>query len=174
MNFQVIDNIVDLKNNWSKLELPLFLRRDFLSGWGACNPSVKPLFFFNKSCFLYAQIFTLKLFKTLNYSYKFSIISHVFRLFQLQVLYFGNCYMTNFPFFISKQKYDIKQITDDVNLDWSALIVPDFFINNLTHTKKYKALCFHDGVKMHPRGRFVYFFCETLISCNTAMVFVDF
>lgn len=133
---QIKNNISHRKKDWFFKGAPFFLEYDFLAFFSTHNTNVEHLFVLGKDYRLYAQVFVLKLFKTLNYSYSF--IAYFFSFLKINVLYLGNCYMTNIPFFIANKKIDINCLLSSIKNKWSVLIIPDFIMNNLANRKKYK------------------------------------
>ena len=131
-----MSSVNDIKKNWYRLNVPAFLQYDFLYSFYIHNPSIKHLFNLNKDYILYAQVFKLKLFKTLNYSRTYSFIAYMFSFFKIQVLYLGNCYLTNFSFFSFHKTKDIHEIISNLKQDWCAVIVPDFIMRSVTNQKK--------------------------------------
>ena len=127
----------DVLEYWKNLKKPKFLQYDFLHTFSIYNTNVRHLFFSNKKSFLYAQLFILNLAKTFNYAPQKSIINYVFSFFNIRVLYMGNSYMTNFPFFLFNKKHDLSDFLQHDQLNWSAFIVPDFIMIHLTNKKKY-------------------------------------
>ena len=135
--FNLIYHIRDIQKYWINIKKPTFLQYDFLHPFTTFNSNLEHLFFYNTNSFLYAQIFKLDLQKTFNYSPQKTIVNYLFSFLKIRVLYMGNSYITNFPFFFFTKKYDLSDFIYHNNLVWTAFIVPDFLMTHLTNKKKH-------------------------------------
>ena len=93
-------------------------------------------FFFHKSSVLYAQIIQLNLSKIINYSNANFIINYIVSFIKLNILYLGNTYITNIPFFDFKKEYVLEKLIENIQYKWSVIVIPDFLINNLKNIKR--------------------------------------
>tara|TARA_Y100001968_G_scaffold253060_1_gene238638 strand:+ start:2897 stop:3940 length:1044 start_codon:yes stop_codon:yes gene_type:complete len=128
---------IDKIPNYNDLELPQFLKIDFLKSFYVNKKSIKHVFLKNEKSFLYSNIFVLQLKKGLQYNQSNFFIKLLLRLVNLKIYFLGNWYLNNFNFFHFNKQYDINDFISAVNEKYSAIVVPDHLMDVLTNKAKY-------------------------------------
>ena len=128
---KVFSNIEQLKEDWEHIELPLFLKREFLAIYYANHPQIKHLFVTDEQLRKYAHIFKINFTKTKHYRAKFSLSAWFLRTIQFDVLYLTNAYITNVPAFVHKEKITLKELLSKISSKYSLVVIPDFLYDQM-------------------------------------------
>ena len=139
---RVFYDISKIKNKWEKIKLPVFLNFSFLHSFSSKNKELKHLFWHHANSVVYAQIIRLNLYKIINYSNTIFIINYLVKYLKINILFLGNSYFTNFPFFQFQKKYKLSSVINSFPNCWSALVIPDMFLKKIQHQKT------HDFIKL--------------------------
>ncbi len=131
----VFYDISKIKNTWRKKKLPVFLKYSFLHSFSINNKELKHLFWHHANSVVYAQIISLNLYKIINYSNANFFINYIVKYIKIDILFLGNSYITNFPFFQFQKKYKLSTIINSFPNYWSALVIPDMLFEKIQHQK---------------------------------------
>ena len=131
---QVYNKIEDVEDKWNKEHY--FINLKFLRPFYYNHNTIKHLFIVNEKTSLYAQIFKLEINKIRNYlknSFLFKIID---RLFEFNVLYLANSFITNIPSFKSEDKISLDSIITGIKEQFILIVIPDFLYRESNEKKE--------------------------------------
>jgi len=131
---KVITNINESKEEWDKVKSSDFLHSSFLDIFYVNHPRIKHLFVIDKDVRLYAHIFELNFYKTINY-FNNKLFGFFFKFLKFDVLYLTNSFLTNIPAFFSNKQIDLKEFLSVLEDNYSLLIIPDFVFENINVDK---------------------------------------
>ena len=121
----------NVKKEWEKISVPYFLQINFLEIYYKTHPQIKHFFVIDTNTRLYANIFKLTLNKTKNYLDNSLFFTIFLRFLNFDVLYLTNSFITNVPAFISDKNINLKYFLNQIQDNYSLIIIPDFLFNNI-------------------------------------------
>ena len=133
----IINRISEIKNRLKYFNLPTFLEYNFLNFFYKENKKIDHLYFLSKHSFLIGHTFYLKLNKSINYLKSNIILIYILKYSKIKILFLGNSYFTNFPFFLINRKFDVFKILKNMDKTISLVIIPDVLMKFLTNNSKY-------------------------------------
>ena len=116
--------------NYDDSNLPKLLNKGFLKCFYVNNQFIKHMVLKKNESIIYANIFSLRLKKGLQYNKSNFFVKFILRLLNLKIFYLGNWYLNNFHFFYLDKSHDIKNLLKDIKEDYSAIVLPDYLMRD--------------------------------------------
>ncbi len=128
---KVFVDINKINKKWDKIDLPFFLKFNFLQIFYKTHTDISHIFAIYDNTRLYGHIFKIKFRKAKNYLSKNSIFNLILSFINFDVLYLTNSFITNVPAFTSKQSINLKELLKNIRKNYSIVVIPDFLYNKL-------------------------------------------
>lgn len=123
--------IESIEKEWEKIQVPFFIKIEFLKGFYKKHQKLKHLFFMDESMRLYAHIFNLTFSKTSNYLKNNLWLDFFLRFISFDVLYLTNSFITNIPSFVSDKLINLNQLLNTIEDNYSIIVIPDFLYKKM-------------------------------------------
>lgn len=116
----------------------MFLDIKFIECFYKNHPNIQHIFILDKNLKLYSHIFKLRLTQTMNYLTSNFILTLLFRVININVLYLTNSFITNIPSYHTADKININNVINAIKSkhNFFLIVIPDFLFKNLKGNMK--------------------------------------